>query len=357
VLNKFFSEQNAFALSRTPNLSRPETTRSIAKRRWQLHVWTLTGAPTGWAEQLREHAKHEPVYAAISGLGGRDWNPVHRFCEEASLPCLFPNVDLPVVAEQDIYSLYYSRGVLLEADLMAQQFDSEQAAAPRRVVQVFRADDVGAPAAMALRETLVRSGIVTVERPLGNAGTKPLAEALRSVGSSDALVLWLRPADVALLANVPMRASRVLMSGLMGGLDATPLSGNWRQAARLTYPVELPDKRTIAVDYALGWLAHNRIPLVDARVQVDTYIACRLTLETLNHLAGAFVPDYLVESLEGMLEHQVINGYYPRLALAPRERFASKGGYLVHFVGDTGSRLTSDTEWRVPLGGVAAPSP
>jgi len=49
---------------------------------------------------------------------GREWAPVHRFCEREALPCLFPNVQLPIVAEGDFYPLYFSRGVLLEADLI-----------------------------------------------------------------------------------------------------------------------------------------------------------------------------------------------------------------------------------------------
>ena len=35
-----------------------------------------------------------------SGIGGKTWAPVHQFCERESIPCLLPNVDLPVVAEK-----------------------------------------------------------------------------------------------------------------------------------------------------------------------------------------------------------------------------------------------------------------
>jgi hypothetical protein len=135
----------------------------------------------------------------------------------------------------------------------------------------------------------------------------------------------------------------------MAGLEGAAFPGAWRQTVLMTYPVELRDKRTTGVDYALGWMAHDHIPVVDAKLQVDTYLACRLTLETLNHLTGSFAPDYLVESMEAMLEHQLISGFYPRLALAPHERFASKGGYLVHFTGATGFGVAPDTEWRVPM--------
>jgi len=171
---------------------------------------------------------------------------------------------------------------------------------------------------------------------------------LRSVARGDALVLWLRPDDVALLAGPPPPSSRVFLSGLMGGMDAAPLPPSWRQATRLSYPVEMPDRRRIGVEYALGWMEHHHIPVLDARVQADTYAACGMLREVLAHMAGSFTGDYLVEQMEGMLEHEIVSGYYPRLSLAPNERFASKGGYLVHFSGSTGEQVSADSEWIVP---------
>jgi len=49
-----------------------------------------------------------------------------------------------------------------------------------------------------------------------------------------------------------------------------------------------------------------------------------------------------------MLEHRVITGYYPRLALAPGQRFASKGGYIVRFAEDSGTKLAAASDWLVP---------
>jgi hypothetical protein len=57
------------------------------------------------------------------------------------------------------------------------------------------------------------------------------------------------------------------------------------------------------------------------------------------------VRDYLVERIEGMLEHRIITGYYPRLALAPSQRFASKGGYIVRF---RGGSVVAESDWLVP---------
>jgi hypothetical protein len=65
-------------------------------------------------------------------------------------------------------------------------------------------------------------------------------------------------------------------------------------------------------------------------------------------MLDSFVPEYLVERVEMMLSHRLVNGYYPRLSLAPGQRFASKGGYIVHFEGSTGAAVVADGDWTTP---------
>jgi hypothetical protein len=65
-------------------------------------------------------------------------------------------------------------------------------------------------------------------------------------------------------------------------------------------------------------------------------------------MVDTFQRDYLVERIEAMLEHRIITGYYPRLALAPGQRFASKGGYIVRFTEPSGARIIADGDWIVP---------
>ncbi|MFC5475526.1 c-type cytochrome [Paraherbaspirillum soli] len=344
VLEHYFTDKNASPFGATPPLRTSRKMMFMANRRWQLHVWQLTGPAATWEDQLKRHQAEEPVFAVVSGLGGKNWAPVHAFCEHEAIPCLFPNVETPVDAGSDFYSLYFSKGVMLEADLIAKKI-LDAGSVAKKVRQIYRAGDSGEAGAQALAAILKQRGIAVSSRVL--TPRESVAKALRRTKGVDAFVLWLRPDDIAALAGTPAPAT-VYMSGLMGGLERAPLPSSWRSATQLAYPVDLPDRRRVRVDYALGWFAIRRIPVVAIQVQADTYLACGLLAETLSHMVDTFVPDYLVERIEDMLGHRILTGYYPRLTLATGQRFASKGGYMVRFAEPEGMRLVADGDWVVP---------
>jgi hypothetical protein len=354
VLEHFFGTQNVFYGGKGPPAQYSRSFTPILHR-WQLHVWELTGAPETWEAQLDARLRHEPVFAVISGLGGRTWEPVHRFCERSALPCLFPNVDLPVDAEEAFYDVYYSRGVLLEAQLIAARLRSldnahENAAAqPQRLVQIFRRGDIGEQAAAKLTRAWSSPGTGISDRGLDpEAGPEQVQKLMTDVGPADLLVLWLRPRDLKSLPAQPPQAAAVFVSGIMGALEHAPLSVPWRRLARMTYPFELPTLRRAAMDYPLGWMRFTHVSVVDERTQADTYIACIIVSETVKMMAADLFRDHLVEALETHLGTRLVNGEYPRLSLAVGQRFASKGGYLVQ-LGDTDSApLVPDGDWIVP---------
>jgi len=349
VLQQFFADKNAGYRASTPPLQSTRGVMYRVNRRWQLHVWELSGPPETWDRQLRARMAETPVFVVISGIGGRTWAPVHRFCEREQVPCLLPNVELPVVAEQDFYPVYYSRGVLLEADLMAERLLAPPGGvAVHKVVQIFREGDIGSDGARAIASALATRQLTVVNRSI-TSGTDPqsLAAALADV-SADAVVLWLRPADLARLPAPRAAATLVLASGLMGGMENAPLSGPWRAVTRLTYPMDLPDVRRVHMNFPLGWFRVRHIPVVALRVQTDTYLACVILSETTGHMLDSFVRDYLVERVEVLLSHRLVNAHYPRLGLGPGQRFASKGGYLVRFPDASGARLVADSDWVVP---------
>ena len=351
VLEHYFAEKNSFPFKPSPRMwtsGKTEYSKSMymANRRWQLHVWDLTGPASTWRAQLDKHLREEPVFAVLSGLGGSNWKPVHEFCEQNALPCLFPNVEVPVIADRDFYVLYFSKGVLLESELIAGGILDSGAPRHARVVeQVYRKGDSGEPAAHALTAELKAHGIMVNERVLAPAGGSVQGIA---GGNPDVLVLWLRPPDVEALSAVMPKAPTVYLSGLMSGLESSPLPPSWREHTHLVYPFDLPDRRGVRLDYALGWFSFRHIPVVAQQVQVDTYLACSLLAEVMKSMADNFARAYLVEQIQGMLEHRLITGYYPHLTLAPNQRFASKGGYIAHFSDNSGTRLIADGSWTVP---------
>ncbi len=351
VIEQYFADKNAFPAGPTPRLRASRKEMFMVNRHWQLHVWQLTGPAETWQEQLERHFVREPVLAVVSGLGGKNWKPVHDFCERTAVPCLFPNVEAPPPgADHDFYSLYFSKGVELEAGLIAAGIlKPGTGKKPKEVNQVYRAGDSGEAGALALAAALEHSGIKVRSRviPAGKPG-KEIAKAVRAASKADALVLWLRPADIATLGKAPAKPATVYMSGLMGGLERAPLPPGWRARTHIAYPFALLDQRRVNVDFAFGWFAIRHIAVVDERVQADTFLACGLLAETLSHMVDTFVPDYLVERVEDMIARRIITGYYPRLTLAPGQRFASKGGYLVHLPETDGTRLIVDSDWLVP---------
>jgi hypothetical protein len=355
VLEHFFEDRNNTQRFASSQNMMPSGNAFKAKgmfkvtRRWVLHVWEPTGPKSTWTAQLEKKFEEQPVFAVLSGLSGNDWSPVQEFCEHAAVPCLFPNVELPPAdAEHEFYSIYFSRGVRLEADLIAQQLTLAGAEpAVKHVRQVYRQGDIGEAAAAALAVTLQSSGLRVSNRAIpAGAPATALAAAVREVSTKEALVLWLRPRDLAALPGAPV--SQVYLSDVMSDIDANTLPPSWRNRAHIAYPFDLPQSRRVRVDYALGWFRIRRIPVVAEQMQADTYLACGLASETLKHMVDTFVPDYLIERLEDTAEHRIITGYYPHLSLGPHQRFGSKGGYLVHLETSSGTRPIPDGAWTTP---------
>ncbi len=355
VMRQFFQDRNTRQMVPSRRLQASgktmyADTMFMVHRQWALHVWELTGPPSSWSAQLAHHLSEQPVLAVISGIAGMHWRPVHEFCEQHRLPCLFPNIEVPIESGDDFYSVYFSKGVLLEAALMADRIVAAANGAPLAdIEQVYRAGDAGEAAAAALTERLAGHAANVHNHVLPpEARAADVTAAIGASAGAQALILWLRPRDIDSLGPAPSGPTSVYVSGLMAGVENAPLPVDWRAHVKLTYPFDLPEKRSVRVGNPRNWFAIRHIPVVAEQVQADTYLACGLVSEALSHMADNFNRAYLIEQLQGMVEHRVVTGYYPHLTLATHQRFASKGGYLVHFSERSGVRLVTDSDWITP---------
>ncbi len=356
VLQAFFRDKNGGTRKEARRKAAGTEQMYRVYRKWVLHEWILSGPAERWQEQLEARYRQQPVFAVLSGIGAGSWRPVHDFCEQAEIPCLFPNVDYPETGQPGYSTLYFSRGVALEAEVLAKHLaESGQAGNPGRIVQVFRDEEAGRVPAQALRAALLRRGISEVsDRPV--AGGHPVSAAfwtqLLDEDRPGVLVLWLDDEDIAGLhaqGAAPPEMENVYLSG---SLIARPcrvlLFGDWLDRMRLVYPFELTERRMQRLSRTNHWLAARNIAPQDERIQSSTYFAVTVAGDALAHMGDTFSRDYFIERVENMTEQSLSSAVYPRLSLGPGQRFASRGSYVARFPEGGESMLMPVSEWIVP---------
>jgi hypothetical protein len=309
-----------------------------------LQVWRLEGEPAGWTAQLHALQARRPVYAVLSGAGRARWSPVRDFCEQAALPCLFPIVDLAPEStgrsepmqgsdrKSDFYTLYLSRGVPLEARILARQIQ-ELDPPSARVVQLVD-DEAGAYAAGLLSDLLGERPRVVRAWAAGEP-----AALIADLTEDDVLVGWLSPAHLDALARARPQGPGARWSAFSGQLAPpakTSLPPAWRQAARW---ISLhSDPRRLRGQGVLGltpWLA--RLPPAlqkgDPALMAEIYAATYFFGDALSRMHGYWGREYLLETLETANYTRPAGSAFLALSLAPGQREAAKAGHLLAYGG------------------------
>jgi hypothetical protein len=377
-----------------------EERRQNSRRKWALDIWELNGPSATWAEQLAQRQRDKPAFALVSGLGNGEWQPVQDFCESSRVACWFPSVDVvPTGAAQSQFSLYYSAGIAIEAQVIAKKLKPVSG----RVVQLVADDAVARAGAAALKQALASDGgqsepvsLLDIEVGSDAMNAKKVVAAL---GPRDTLVLWLRPTELSGLAGLQKTQAQVFVSATLGGGEQLDLPKAVRAKATLVQPLEEPHMRVANVERLQAWLEGSQVPLVDLRMQSEVFFAAGSLQSTLRGMLNNLHTDYLIERAEATLsgfetmqvqeeiqamtmgpmnksplqtarpsaeqlaakaattkaqaahlgEMRMRGGttVYPRLSLAQGQRYASKGAYLEHLNPDAPG-ITGDAEWVVP---------
>ena len=324
-------------------------------RKWVLHVWELQGPPESWPEQMEDHYQEQPVFALLSGLVPGSWQPVHDFCEGFEIPCLFPITDLPVIDEQDFYNVYFSKGMTVEGEVIAQNL-ADDGLLNTRVVQVYRADDArGTVAAAALKGALEARGGQVEEIPLTDPDAESANDFWSSVidqGRDAVMVLWLSEADTRIFWQRPgadAAPARIYLSTTLYGSDLAQVPVSAREQLRFVHPYEMPDKLNRLLMRSTGWLRSRRIYAPEEKqVQADAYFALKTAGGALKGIQGYFDREFFLEGIEHMVDNANYTSVYPRISLAPNQRFVSKGAYIARLEGGEKARLQAVTEWLIP---------
>jgi hypothetical protein len=199
---------------------------------------------------------------------------VHTFCEDNEIPCLFPVTDLPVIEEGDFYSVYFTRGMALEADAVARHL-ADDSLLSRPVTHVFRPEDPRSAAAAARfrRQVATLGGTVREVEIRDSAVPSPgFWSSVAADKGRGTLVVWLGADDLARLwaSAAPDAPARVYVSASLAEIDATQVPSTLREELFVVVPRELPDRLPRLLARSTGWFKAKRIYAPDAQeVQGD----------------------------------------------------------------------------------------
>jgi hypothetical protein len=318
---------------------------ALSYRKWTLAVWTLTGAPDTWAGQLEARCRREPVFALVGGLAAGSWEPMHRFCEERQLPCLFPLTNLPAVDPAGQYTLYFSKGLYQEGEAAARHLAGGRA---RTVVQAV----APGPEARALAEGFAAAWAAKGRPPVRTVALAPgggLPPDLR--GKQDlALVLWCGPEAYPLLAGLARdrrRPAIVLMSATLLRERIWELPAAARPVTALTYPYRRPGPRTVPGRMGTRPVVVDKPFLAnDDRIASRTGTLLGLVGQGLARIERNYYRDHLLDQMGSLGDVDISD--YETLAFAPGRRYVSEGCYIVQLGEGPGPALVARSGWIVP---------
>ena len=326
---------------------------SGAYRKLALSVWRLQGAPETWDAQLKANLAKEPVFALLGGLGVGDWKPVHAFCEEAKLPCLFPLTDLPVVSDSDWYTLYFSKGYYQEGAAAARYLNSLQDPAPaQRPVQVVQDTPEGRALARGFRETWAELGRPAAPEVLLPAGEVPTAASLKALQARDkatTLLLWAGPgalAPLSALAPGARPAFRIFLSGRQLGGQHLKVPEPVRAATWITWPYRDPKDEPRFSKFADTLLAGLTDRHPETRISTRAYSMVQVLRQTIMDMDRHFYRDNFLDRIGMQRDHQELPDFL-RLSFGPGQRYASKGCFIMQVGPGASPELVRKSEWVI----------
>ena len=324
-----------------------------AYREWVFHVWELRGPKHTWRDQLEAYYQKQPVFALLSSIGAETWQPVHEFCEQAEVPCLFPNTDLPEVSGTGHYSVYFCKGLIGEAEALARYLhDHSQVVDTTRIVQVYRDIETSLTPARTLRRALQDFGLAPPHERIIKGAQHPTLTFWKNLfqrAQPSLLVAWLDDSDLESLEHAPGPVDAIPHTYLSYSLVKEPsrLKGP-RDKIYLTYPFAVPDQPVPQANRVRGWLRSRGLTPKYEHIQFDTYFTLTLVDYSLARLVENFSRDYFIETIERETETSPNPGVFPHLSLGPGQRFASKGCYIVRLQAPPNGGVETVSDWIIP---------
>jgi mono/diheme cytochrome c family protein len=326
-----------------------------AFRSWHVSVWTLAGPPSGWSAQLEALYAKRPPFAVLSGAAGDNWQVVHDFCERQALPCILPVAPLPPESPTNFYNLYYSAGVRLDAHVTAQSIAQGYDETAGRVLVIYVDDARGRAAHRAFvefwpaerRANLVARAIV--------AGTVPSSREWHDIlvrERPDVLVAWMAPEQLEALsaaaAGIPTLPGRIYTADSLTDWRTTHAPPAFENRVLHVYPYSLPARGQTQFPREDVWLKSQGLDDLERLAAAQALFACHATGEALGTMADNYSREYLIETLEHMLDGTNMTTLFPVTTLGTGQRYLVKGAYVVRLAPHGDSIRYQPGDWLQP---------
>jgi hypothetical protein len=335
--------------------------RELLNRNIILSFWVLKGPAETWRVQLEEYSRKEPVFALLGGITNSNWKPIHQFCEDNRIPCLFPNTDFPVISDKDWYTLYLSKGYYQEGESAARYLNSKSDSINgKAIVQIVRASREGQALSTGFQQTWREFGQrapVTITLPPGKRLTKALLHELLSREKPAVLIVWDDQTALPALesnADGKQKPKLLFVSSRYLGNSIWTLKEQIRDVTFITYPFSFSPnvlkpsmaKQKIESDLQTT-LRRADIPLKDKteRIAQLTNAMTRLLIFWLADMKGNYYRDNLLDVIGTSMDQQY--PLYKRISFGPGQRYVSKGCYIVQLSKGDNPALIKKSDWEI----------
>jgi hypothetical protein len=239
-----------------------------------------------------------------------------------------------------------NKGAAHEAEAVASYIMKNRPSA--RVLQIYNDSDTrSAVAANALIDELNRRGVSADTLSSDQIGGQDIESY--QAGEDNAVVLWLdKGASEALLNSGQLdKSTLIMLSSQFYGTDTHNIPHDLTNSIVFVHSSEMPDKLNRLLIRSTGWFRAKRIYNGEAKeIQANAYFSLKVLGDAVKHIRGYFYRDYMIEKIEHMIDDLPYTSIFPRLSMAPEQRFASRGFYVAKTDGKGG--ITNISEWIAP---------
>ncbi len=312
-------------------------------RRYKLYVWELKGDADSWYDQLVKYYKKNPVFAILSGISTMSWEPIHRFCEDYRIPNIFPITDMPVISNNDWYTLYFSKGYYQEGELIAKFLNNLSLENEHVIVINDDSKESNMLTSGFLEQWLKYNGNFKLIK-LSTIMGLDLQKIIKRSGYKIMLLFIKKPEFFKIISKIDLPEDfYIFSSSTLIGEDFINIPDKLKSNFYFTYPYSVEE--TGNDQLIEKWAFFMKIKSKKKDILSKIYTLGNILTDTFMMLKGNFYRDYFLDIIDMQRDRVPPFTNYDRLSFGQGQRYASKGGYIVKVNND--GILVKQNEWII----------